>query len=214
MVLVSVLMRCHDPARLASLKRAIQSVQEQTFHDWEAVLVQDGLLPGFEEVSSIPRVRFHQAPYVGRSEALNVAARLSSGYYISYLDDDDEYDRKHLETLVGFALKSGTRFVYGAVGEPGQTTAGDPDDWKRLLGGNVVFNCGVVHERSLFVDAGIWDPSLPVMEDWDMWLRMAAVTPLIYLPIRVATAIPGEAHSGPAWNEARKRILAKWGVAA
>lgn len=216
MPLVSVIIRCREERRIDQLKEAIRSVRDQSFQDWEIILVHDGNLPIFEEFAATiddPRFHYHAAGFVGRAAALNAGIRLADGYYMSYLDDDDHYIGQHLETLVSAAMRTGARFVHGTVGTPPGPRADARSDFERLLGGNMIFNCVILMERSLFYDVGLFDEELKVMEDWDMWLRIAAVTPIIALPIPVATVSPGEQHHGRKWDDAKARILAKWGVA-
>jgi hypothetical protein len=46
--------------------------------------------------------------------------------------------------------------------------------FQELLAANAVLTPGVVARREALIAAGLFDPSFPTMEDWDLWLRVAA----------------------------------------
>jgi len=90
------------------LRRALKSVQEQTFGRWKIVLVNDGGEPGIVEsiVASMPestrqRIELlHHAESVGRSEAGNAGFRALDTDHIAVLDDDDTWHPAFLETCM------------------------------------------------------------------------------------------------------------------
>lgn len=86
--------------RLSMLMTAIESIKRQTFRDFEVVIVNDGSTYGIEDVS-----RFMNGcawRYVemdsnkGAAAARNMGINHSNGKYISFLDDDDEFEMDFL----------------------------------------------------------------------------------------------------------------------
>ena len=87
------------------LKGCVESVQSQTFSDWELLLVDDcsrdgspALCDGCAAEDSRIRV-YHREKNGGVSEARNLGLREAKGDYIAFLDADDRYEPACLETL-------------------------------------------------------------------------------------------------------------------
>jgi len=97
---VSVIIPTHN--RADKLPRAVESVLNQTYEDFELIIVSDGSTDNTEEVVRAfndARIRFlkHDTPR-GASAARNTGIRASSARYIAFLDDDDEWLPHKLET--------------------------------------------------------------------------------------------------------------------
>ena len=215
MPLLSVIVRCSNEKRAGTLREALVSVLSIKLDEFECIVVCDGLNDRLrlvaEGMNDDRFVFISSGRRIGRAAACNLGIQRSSGYYLSYLDDDDLYTEDGIKYLINYCLWTGSRFVYGESGEPGIRRASEG-----LLGGNFIHNCEVVHERSLFSDVGMFDTALWVMEDWDMWLRFEGVSPPVYVPKFVSTVRydmatrRGELHQGPRWDRAKKRIMGKW----
>lgn len=100
---VSIVLPTFNRAHL--LPRAIDSVQIQTFDNWELVIVDDGSTDSTEHVvaryaASDRRIRRHYQPNAGLSMARNAGIDRARGEYITFLDSDDEYLPTHLEARV------------------------------------------------------------------------------------------------------------------
>jgi glycosyltransferase involved in cell wall biosynthesis len=87
-----------------SIKRCIMSVQNQTYKDFEIIVVNDGSSDSTKEVldelsmqdSKIKVIhQTNQGPLLARQNGINVA----TGQYILFLDSDDYYDLNLLETI-------------------------------------------------------------------------------------------------------------------
>ncbi|HEX2323879.1 MAG TPA: glycosyltransferase family 2 protein, partial [Chloroflexota bacterium] len=101
--LVSVLMPTFRQSPF--LPRALRSLLDQSFSDWELILIDDAspddtaaaLAPFLHD----PRIRpLRLERNVGTGAALNLATSLSRGRYIAYLPSDDFYFPDHLQRLV------------------------------------------------------------------------------------------------------------------
>lgn len=87
--LFSVIIPTHD--RLELLKRAIQSVREQSFSDYEIVVVDDGSKDGTSDwlAANESWLRGIRQPNKGPGAARNEGARAARGHYFAFLDSDD-----------------------------------------------------------------------------------------------------------------------------
>jgi glycosyltransferase involved in cell wall biosynthesis len=102
MALVSIIMPTFN--RADTIKRAIRSVQAQTFTDWELIVVDDGSTDDTVAVieGCDPRLRIIRQQNQGAAGARNTGLRASAGSYIAFLDSDDEWLPHHLELCVSF----------------------------------------------------------------------------------------------------------------
>jgi hypothetical protein len=171
------------------LPRALRSAVNQTLRDWEMILVNDG----GEDVSDVvreigdSRIRYVQTAQAGKGHALNVGLRLSGGSYVAYLDDTDCYSPQHLDTLVS-ALRAApaAEIVYGdydeaAAEDPsGRRTINLSEQPPLLRSGMPMLAC--MHHRSMLEEAGVYDETLRVFAEWDMFQRLALAGHPRYVP--------------------------------
>lgn len=91
------------------LGNAIDSVLEQSFEDWELIVVDDGSEDDIEAViaryDGDPKIRFIRRRNAGVSAARNTGLMQASGKYIAFLDSDDRWLPNHLSVLADMAEK-------------------------------------------------------------------------------------------------------------
>lgn len=97
---VSIVMPTYNRAEL--LMKSIKSVQEQSYRDWELIVVDDGstdrtaeMMKQLEEEDS--RIRYHRIariPNKGIATYLNIGIKAARGRYIARIDDDDRWCHK------------------------------------------------------------------------------------------------------------------------
>ncbi len=180
---VSVIIPAYNQGQFVG--QAIQSVLDQTFADFEAVVVDDGSTDDTATVIQAfrdPRVRYVFQENRGLSAARNTGIRYASGDYLSYLDSDDLFLAKKLELLVS-ALQAAPEIGLIAgqavpIDEDGQRAGrvfdiALPEELEQLVLGNPLHVGSVLVRRSWQSRAGLFDETLRSYEDWDMWLRMA-----------------------------------------
>lgn len=92
------------------LRRSIESVLSQSFHDFELIIVDDGstdksldIIQEYEVLDS--RVTVVHQNNSGVSKARNVALGLCRGEFITFIDSDDSYTSNYIETLYHTILK-------------------------------------------------------------------------------------------------------------
>ena len=99
------------------LKKCVESVEKQTFQDWELLLIDDGCTdrsPAIcdECAAEDDRIRvFHKRKNSGVSEARNLGLNEAKGDYIAFLDVDDRYEFQALETMWSLMEQSGADSV-------------------------------------------------------------------------------------------------------
>jgi len=168
------------------------SVEQQTFQDFEALVVDDGATDGTAAVveefcREHPRFRLLSKKNGGLSSARNHGIYHAQGEYIALLDADDVFAPKKLAThVVALDTDPSIGVVYSGsriMRDDGQLTfmtmSGRPvhhDPLVALLFKDFVGNgSNGVFRRRLFEDAGAFDEQLPSCEDLDFWLRIAAL---------------------------------------
>ena len=187
--IVSIIMGTYN--RAGVIGRAIQSVLDQDFQDWELVVVgcctpdnTGEVVGGFGD----PRIRFHNMDHfvndTGSSTKNYGLQHMARGKYICYLDDDDRYTPDHLSVMVGYMeAHPEAVFAYGRSCYRDKTTGrrilGNPfQRWmhgysrEKLLRYNFLnVNC-VIHRKSLLDEVGYWN-SDRFFNDYDLWLRIS-----------------------------------------
>ncbi|QGU33475.1 glycosyltransferase [Thermochromatium tepidum] len=188
--LVSILIRTLGRATLAE---TLDSVAAQTYPRIEVVLID---VRGRRELDPPPcaghLVRLvSSGRRLGRGAAANLGLDSAQGDFLLFLDDDDWLLPEHVAGLVE-AIESRTdaRAAYAGIECRRQTAGGEwevvhvfnqPYDPLRLLFENYLPIHAVLFARSLVGDMLRFDESLEVYEDWDFWLQLSALTPLIHV---------------------------------
>lgn len=179
--------------RANDLKRALKSVQVQTFTNWEVLIVDNHSVDNTDQVvsdfndSRIKLFKIHNNGVIAASR--NVGIREASGAYIAFLDSDDWWKPEKLRLSLD-ALNAGADLVYHdlfLVTKTDQrlflkkvTTRGltRPVFDNLLTNGNCIINSSVVVKKILLTSIGgiSEDYDLIAAEDYDCWLRIAKLT--------------------------------------
>lgn len=103
--LISVLMAVYN-TNFDIVKRAIDSVLNQTFTDFELIVIDDGsnndiqsLLLNYA-IQHENKIRYLRHANCGQSASINYGVKISNGEYITIIDADDEYAPKHLQSCL------------------------------------------------------------------------------------------------------------------
>jgi glycosyltransferase involved in cell wall biosynthesis len=181
------------PARdIASwIGAAVRSVLDQTFVDFEYIIIDDGSVDSTAEIASSfadDRLTVLRTEGRGLSAARNAAIAASTGRYVAFLDGDDLWMPKKLERHVAVLEahpeidltfswsriidESGAGIGYRQRATPG--AAG----FTEVMTSDVIGNgSAVVVRRSALEMAGPFDETLRAATDFDEWLRIAALRP-------------------------------------
>lgn len=168
------------------IEEALDSVFAQSFTDYEVVLVDDGSTDGTETLVKKKygeRLRYIRQENQGISGARNTGIANASGKYVAFLDSDDKWLPQKLARQVaymeahpeiGLLSTKLARYELGDKSEVEICPVDFPKDFQMLLtGNNNVPTTTTMVRKECFEKSGIFDRSLPVAEDWDLWLRIA-----------------------------------------
>jgi glycosyltransferase involved in cell wall biosynthesis len=186
--LVSVIVPTKN--RPEMLGNALTSILNQTFPDFEIIVINDGgedvgpLIDSLNKRNNIRHIR-HETPR-DRSAARNSGLKAARGKYIAYLDDDDRYYPDHLRILVNFLESRGAHVAYtdsyraleevenGAyVVKQRQLLYSYDFNPEMIFVENLFPNLCLMHARSCIEDVGMFDETLGTHEDWDLWIRLS-----------------------------------------
>jgi glycosyltransferase involved in cell wall biosynthesis len=199
--LASVIIRtCNRPFLV---KRAIQSVLNQTYHPIELVIVDDGRYK--INTSFLGEIRDQmEVTYVpsrsGRSRAGNIGIRRSRGEFIFFLDDDDELYPEHISRLIYHVLRhdgitysdcelSFESYDEGAdaFSEKARETRFSFDFNRPLLMvRNYIPLMCVCFPKTLLEAVNGFDESIDLFEDWDLLLRLSYLKDFLHVPVVTA----------------------------
>jgi len=178
--------------RSEKVVRAVSSVFNQDFRDFEIIVVDDGSTDNTHEALSkyMSAIQYIRQPAKGVSAARNRGIKSSTAPWIAFLDSDDYWLKEKLSVQIEFVdqnpntvacqteeiwIKNGRRV--------------NPKKRHKKPSGNIfaqslklclVSPSSVIIKRSLFEDVGLFDETLPAAEDFDLWLRISCRHP-IYL---------------------------------
>lgn len=168
--------------RLELLKRAIKSVQDQTYPNIEIFIVDNGSTDGTVEYlielqKIFSNVKYHAfKKNEGACKARNYAIENMTGLYATGLDDDDEFLPTRIEDLMA-AFDDKYAFVcssyiwdYGKVRKT-QLDSNLIIDLDKQLNFNQASN-QVLTYRQRLIDVGMFDVSIVSSQDWELWTRM------------------------------------------
>ena len=184
-----------------ALRAAIDSVQAQTYRDYELIVVDDGSTDDTPEILDAygPDVTVIRQANAGVSAARNAGIREAKGALIAFLDSDDRWLPEKLSVQVDFfdarpdALICQTEEIWIRNGKRVNPKKVHKKPSGRIFRASLalclVSPSAVMLRRSLFDEIGGFDESLPACEDYDLWLRISARHPvyLIATPLIIKT---------------------------
>lgn len=183
---VSVVLPTYNRSHL--LSRSIQSVLSQAYSDFELIIVDDGSTDDTEKV--VKSFKSNKIKYIrhrdnkGLSTSRNTGIRAARGKYIAFQDDDDEWMPEKLEKQIKAfeTAPSAVGVVYTGFHRinikknyetPARITRREGYIFSSLLRQQFVPPQSAVIKRDCFEKVGMFDESFIVMEDWELFLRMA-----------------------------------------
>lgn len=198
---VSIIVRtCSRPDLL---RESLISIRNQTYHNIEVVVVEDGdnisekmLRADFNDLN----IKYHfTKDKVGRCRAGNIGLIKADGDYLNFLDDDDIFFSDHVEVLVKQLEKNHEyKIAYSLAFETPMVMNGQYRSeyseithklvYKqrfnrvRLCHSNYIPIQCVMFSKSIFLEEGGLDEQLDLLEDWDLWLRYALKNDFLHIP--------------------------------
>ncbi len=175
---VSVIIPCFNHGQY--LEEALQSVLNQTYHDWECIIINDGSADDTEKIGQLwadkdSRFKYFTKTNGGLPNARNFGIERAKGIYILPLDADDYISSNYIELCVNALDHHNFNLVYGKVEQFGSRsglwdlgTYGFND----LLISNMI-HCTAMYSRSDWERVGGYDETMTSgLEDWEFWVHI------------------------------------------
>lgn len=187
--LVTVLMPVYNAG--ATVAEAIESILDQSFTDFEFLIIDDGSTDGSSKVIKSyndPRIVLESnSQNLGVVKTLNKGLQMARGVYVARMDGDDVSLPGRLAAQVAFLDRHPSIGACGTWVEtfgdrPGQLSKFPcrPEDIKAyLLFYNVLVHASVCLRREAFVSNNLFfDERFPHAEDFELWQRASKIFPL------------------------------------
>ncbi|MEH2299628.1 MAG: glycosyltransferase [Nostoc sp.] len=179
-----------------TIKETIESVLNQTFANFELIIINDGSQDSTVDVITQiqdSRIRLFSYPNAGGNVSRNRGLNLAVGEFVSFLDADDLWTPDKLQSQFKALQEDVTaKVAYSWADYINQ-------NGKFLLSGKRINVNGNVYEnllvnnflengsnplicRKALITLGGFDESLSAAQDWDMWLRLASKFDFICVP--------------------------------
>ena len=165
------------------IQRAIDSVLNQSFQEFEVIVVNDGSTDSGEEIVKKEygeRVMLINQANQGVSQARNAGIALAKFDYIAFLDADDYWAANYLDSIrMGIEKFPGTGIIGSSYAKShGELGYEDPTGWfqmndyfKRAIVNTLFFTSATVVKKSFFLQHAGFDKNLARGEDLDVWFR-------------------------------------------
>ena len=178
--LVSVIIPAYN--RAGTVDRSLRSVLNQSVHDFEIIVVDDGSSDNtVSVVESFADARIRLLRHdsnLGAGPARNTGMQAAEGDYIAWLDSDDEWFPDKLQVQIDAMRQASSEYqasytAYEIVQQDFTKIYFSPesDEKKLFLGCDKAPGSTLMFKRALLDDLGFLDTSLRRFEDWDWLLR-------------------------------------------
>lgn len=185
--MISVIIPSHN--RPALLKRALQSIHNQTQQPTEVIIIDDASNPPISDknLKLIPNVKNKKIIRNDFSKmasgSRNTGILNSNSKYVAFLDDDDIFHPKKIEIITSEIQKNNQPdFIFhgGKIIFPNENTfyftkpkKSHNTNIKELRLGNTIGGTPlVVCKREVLIENGLFNENMPALEDYELWLRI------------------------------------------
>ena len=182
---VSVIIPTYNRAN--TIKRAINSVLQQTFKNFEIIIIDDGSQDNTEEVIqnlNNSYIIYKKIPHSGVSRARNEGITISNGDLIAFLDSDDKWVNTKLQKQVQY-LNNNTQFPACHTNEIWIKNGIRINQGKKhkKYAGNffipslklcLISPSSVIIKKEIFDQIGKFDENFNYVEDYELWLRLTS----------------------------------------
>ena len=207
--------------RIGSLPRALDSALNQTYQPSEIIVVDNGSSDGTTKLlrERYPSIRLLIEKKLGVSTARNKGIRHSKFQWIALLDSDDAWDKTKLEKQKNALASSQDHFRLVHTDEIWIRNGNKFNQMKKhqKFGGDIFNNClslccispsSVLINKNIFKEVGYFDESLPVCEDYDLWLKICSQEKILFINQKLTLKYGGHKDqlSKTYWGMDRFRI--------
>ena len=179
--MISVLMTTYNCA--AYISQAIKSIIDQTYKNFEFIIVDDGSKDNTEKIVSSfidSRISYKKIEHVGRSKALNIGLESTSNEWVALMDADDiahplrfeqqleKYDFKYNSIACSWCIY----FKKGRIKYFVQTPTDASALRNRMALHSYICNPSVIFNKNFILTNGGYSEDLKNSEDYELWLRL------------------------------------------
>lgn len=218
---VSVVITTHN--RLSLLKRAIDSVLNQTYPYIECIVVNDASTDGTDQYCLGLPIRYLSIPpneSRGGNYARNVGIRSAKGEYIAFLDDDDYWKPEKIAKQVVLIKEKKCEMVHcgrtneivtptGILFKDFMPTEDKQGDLHRRILMNIctTTTCMLVEKKAL-MEIGMFDENLRFWQEYDLTIRLAQRAPIYFVNEALCVYRIDKSDSGRLTNKYTEWLVA------
>lgn len=208
-ILISIIIPVYNGEKY--LSETIKSVIDQTYENWELIIVDDGSTDNTAKVVeqfSDYRISYIKKNNTGVSDTRNVGANLANGEILCFLDADDVWLPDNLE-----------KKLYQLINEPQSVLVTSPmylwdertdyqnckivgkptfDEWKEFRElRNISIPSSVLMYKNYFLEAGMFDTNISTSADLDLSIRLRQLGKFTYVnePLLLYRCHPSQMHN-------------------
>lgn len=180
------------------IENTIKSILDQTFGDFEIIVINDGSTDKSEEIVlgfNDDRIQYFKKENEGVSATRNLGITKASANYIAFLDADDYWYPEFLETMHHYCNLLPDQNIFTAAIEietsknifPAQYSIQKTGDFefvnyfKASIKESVLLTSSTIFNKKVFAKAGVFDTQIKSGQDTDLWIRIGLIFPILFV---------------------------------
>lgn len=186
--ILSIIIPCYNAEK--TLRETLDSILEQNFDDWEAIIVNDGSIDttasiALSFVQKDDRFKYYTKQNEGLGKTRNYGIARAKGKYILPLDSDNQLKENFAKDAIDvFEKDNEIGVVYGDAEYFGDKNGlWEVDDYKleKILVQNYIDACAI-YKKKFWEEVGGYDEKMPYQghEDWDFWIALGTLDVKFY----------------------------------
>tara|TARA_R110002096_G_scaffold398734_1_gene594868 strand:+ start:7383 stop:8213 length:831 start_codon:yes stop_codon:yes gene_type:complete len=177
--LVSIIVPCYNQAQY--LYEALESVEQQSYKEWECIIVNDGSTDNTEDIAKTwvlkdIRFKFINQSNLGVSSARNTGIKSSKGSLILCLDADDLISEDYLQLAVEALSNNPNLSLIYSEAEKFEKKTGKWElaefSLQRMAESNIIFNAAFFKKEDWNRVGGYDEKMKEGLEDWEFWIHI------------------------------------------
>lgn len=187
--------------RFKLLQRALSSVFNQSYLPKEIIVVDDGSTDETKNIQNLLHVKYIYQPNKGVSSARNLGIKHATSQWIAFLDSDDTWHKDKLALHVKLHEQNPSLHVSYTnekwirddkeVKIPKKFAKYSGYIFEHCLSHCIIAPSSVFIKKEVFEEVGVFDESLEVCEDYDLWLRITSLYPVGFIDKPLITKYAG-----------------------
>ena len=206
--------------RAIILPDTIRSIENQTFSEWEIIIIDDGSTDNTKEIISKisekqNKVKYYFQTNSERSAARNYGASLALGQYLLFLDSDDFFKEQHLQNIYSEIIKKNkpigmffTNILYftgKGIEKPEIPKMETSKEFEYLLLNPITPSRVCIH-KDIFKEFK-FDPEIVIVEDLVLWVSISTKYPVFQVE---SYSICYRLHDGNSVDLSRNSYLSRY----